>query len=396
MTTRQAAVLTSYIPGRWLALSGPTAVVMIDPGPHPAATLVAALWNIVSGDATLDDIADEVDAWGLERAVVLAVPTPSDGHLQGLTLGEAQVVDADSDVLLLAGDPGAWTTSTLMARRVRVTLNAAGPTGGFVLPLVLGVVPASGVLLELLSEMAVASNAGAGDQAVEPEVEPPPSPVVDRSPQPVHEPTQMLGERPPYAPGQEPDRVPAPPVLLNPPLGQGASGTTGPWGAQGFGGGLDAVLATEQIDAEAAPGQREIPEVLEVPEVLEISEVLEGPEPQPEQPPVEVDVVCPDGSRTRLTGAILVGRAPRTSPDFPDADLLRVLSPNRDISRTHVAISMHDGSIEVIDLNSTNGTIVALPDGQQVMLEPGQPIQVTLGARIDLGDDQVLTLDAAD
>ena len=67
-------------------------------------------------------------------------------------------------------------------------------------------------------------------------------------------------------------------------------------------------------------------------------------------------------------------------------------TPNQDISRTHVEVSVEGGTVVVTDLHSSNGTTVTLPGMPSQRLRPGEPAAVILGAIIDLGDGATLTV----
>ena len=73
--------------------------------------------------------------------------------------------------------------------------------------------------------------------------------------------------------------------------------------------------------------------------------------------------------------------------------LLTVPSPSHDISRTHVQIAPENGRLVVTDLNSTNGTILVLPDGRRADLRPGVGVPVDFGSVIDLGDGVTIAVD---
>lgn len=103
-------------------------------------------------------------------------------------------------------------------------------------------------------------------------------------------------------------------------------------------------------------------------------------------------LVASSGESIDLLGPVLVGRAPNGGTTDPQAALLRVLSPNQDISRTHVRVAPSDWSIEVTDMNSTNGTLVRHPGENPIRLSPGETVTVEIGAVIDLGDDVSLEI----
>ena len=104
-------------------------------------------------------------------------------------------------------------------------------------------------------------------------------------------------------------------------------------------------------------------------------------------------LVASSGESIDLLGPVLVGRAPNGGANDPQAALLRVPSPNQDISRTHVRVAPNEWSIEVTDMNSTNGTLVQHPGEEAIRLTPGETVTVEIGAVIDLGDG--VTLDIA-
>ncbi len=186
------------------------------------------------------------------------------------------------------------------------------------------------------------------------------------------EPTQVLGQRPPYAPGQEPDAEPGQSAgALGQPTGAagqslGPAGTTGPWGAAGF-------AARESRPAGApAPTQ------------------AATPMPQQAAAPMPPAVLLTAaGERIVLTGPVVIGRSPSAESG---EQVLRVPSPNHDISRTHLRIAPTGGRIQVSDLNSTNGTIVIFPNGQTAHLTNGRSIELMVGGAVDLGDGQTISV----
>lgn len=105
-------------------------------------------------------------------------------------------------------------------------------------------------------------------------------------------------------------------------------------------------------------------------------------------------LVASTGESIDLLGPVLVGRAPNGGVSDPQAALLRVPSPNQDISRTHVRIAPDEWSIEVTDMNSTNGTLVQHPGEEAIRLAPGETVTVEIGAVVDLGDGVKLEIAA--
>lgn len=102
-------------------------------------------------------------------------------------------------------------------------------------------------------------------------------------------------------------------------------------------------------------------------------------------------VLAPDGTVWPVEQAVVVGRAPQ-DPERSGATLLRVISPKNDISRNHIRIERADQGVTLIDLNSTNGSVLQIPGREPVALTGGTSINVPLGTVIDLGDDQLLSV----
>jgi hypothetical protein len=83
-----------------------------------------------------------------------------------------------------------------------------------------------------------------------------------------------------------------------------------------------------------------------------------------------------------------IGRQPR-SPRITNGErplLVRVPSPQREVSSTHVEIRQDGTSVVVTDLKSTNGTVVTMPKRAPHRLRQGESIAVTAGTLVDIGD----------
>ena len=93
-----------------------------------------------------------------------------------------------------------------------------------------------------------------------------------------------------------------------------------------------------------------------------------------------------DGRRVPLRGMTLVGRHPQAAPEEIITDLVSLDDPRRSVSKTHLLVGMDARGLYVQDRHSTNGTIVTLPDGQQILCAPGQTIRVPNGATVSFGD----------
>lgn len=587
MKTPYGAWRATYTHGRWVVLSGPASMVILQPAPATATQLVNRLWDQLLNSANITEISATLTGFGLDSMPDLAVFFWDDEQLHCLLRGQVRVLDADSGELLATGlGARTWYESALQVRRAYLPLDEIDPGELLQLPLVVGAAEASAVFLDasaqstpqphaaadisepagelaepapvkdaaqlwaagpvaaelvapdpvisepmfsepvavesagaepvaaevLAAEAAIAlpvatealaaepvavaevsaapptpdepdsavadelagvpapddaellipglttadeaaadfvpsaaepdfpSTNGFASPAVEPVVEPennidqpvvpttdspfaalaaplapvPPTPplstaapasprasvppVSPLSPVAPVEPTQVLGERPPYAPGQEPGQTdPGVPGLAAPDLPQpglaqpaglsgqviGQAGTAGPWGAHGFAASVVQPVAPAPAMTTASP-------------VVDPQLALSGHDGLTDQFMAPVVLVTPTGEELPLTRPVLVGRAPAPSDQDRDVELVRVASPKHDISRNHVRIAPSQGTIEVTDLYSTNGTIVIPVDGEPLRLEAGASIELAVGGRIDLGDGQILTLRGAE
>lgn len=89
-----------------------------------------------------------------------------------------------------------------------------------------------------------------------------------------------------------------------------------------------------------------------------------------------------------LDAPALIGRRP-SSPRIAGSvhpKLIRVPSPTREISSTHVEIRQEGSAVVVTDLDSTNGTLVSVPGFSSRKLRQGESVAVTPGTVVELGD----------
>lgn len=89
-----------------------------------------------------------------------------------------------------------------------------------------------------------------------------------------------------------------------------------------------------------------------------------------------------------------VGRrptAPRVTRGVPPR-LVRVASPLREVSATHLEIQQLGSSVIVTDLRSTNGSVVMLPGSVPRKLRQGESIVVSPGTLVDIGDENILQI----
>ncbi len=93
-----------------------------------------------------------------------------------------------------------------------------------------------------------------------------------------------------------------------------------------------------------------------------------------------------DGRELTITGTVLVGRNPAAGDGEEVGELVRVSDPGRSVSKTHVMIGVDDEGVWAADRASTNGTVVTLADGQQIICAENQVVRLPEGSSVTFGD----------
>ncbi len=110
----------------------------------------------------------------------------------------------------------------------------------------------------------------------------------------------------------------------------------------------------------------------------------------------EATVELTDGQRVTFSGVALVGRNPTPRAGEDGCRLIRVADPGRSVSKTHLLLGVDRNGLWVKDRHSTNGTVVTLADGQQILCGADQQVRLPAGASVAFGDYglSVATVDA--
>lgn len=107
--------------------------------------------------------------------------------------------------------------------------------------------------------------------------------------------------------------------------------------------------------------------------------------------------VLPSGERIPLGRGVVIGRRPRSRrvENGRVPRLVTVDSPGEDVSRSHVELRVEDWNLVAVDLSSTNGTLLLREGAAPQRLRPEASTILQLGDRLDLGDAQVVAIEAA-
>lgn len=397
---RVAPWRVTYQPGEWTLLSGPAAMVVLEPAPARASAVVTQVWELVVSASTAGELVSRLVEVGLDAMQHLAVVFRDADGLHALLRGGAVILDPEGAELAAGSGALTWRESDLHGDVIEIAMPGATRAEDVVsLPLLAGAAQVGWVRVDAAegavprvaeSMVSEPEPAPAPEPEPSPQPEPPPEPAPEPWPEPEPEAEpgrEATSQLPPWLrtpvpaprPGQR-DRgyaaTPGAPHVANP------YGTS-PWAPP------DSPYGAADAWTPLAAGQGDAHDG----ETVFQSQIAAthrhtGPAvpSTDQQPPVLADLRTNDGTRQPIGVPVLIGRAPSAERHDPASVLVRVPSPSHDISRTHLMVD-HDGaSVRVTDLHSTNGTIIIQPGSAPQRLSPGQTVAVAIGSVIDLGD----------
>jgi hypothetical protein len=420
---------------------GPSSLVVVDAS---ATTDLTVLWEKIVSSASMAELVTALAAIGPDQSPDLVALFWSPTGMRSLVRGNVRLLDpSTAEVVADGAGMLTWREVGLDGReQIEIDLGA-GPVGSRGLPLVVGAVRAGAVRIEAGESAAVISPQATSyeetippdeiadwpitdDQSLESsEIDPIAAgaiwPPVDRPrvSVPVLSPTSAA---PPVPPPDASSALSAGDIGADPdsPLGDGLTRRTSPPTVEEV---VDP--ARDQMEngdtelmAPARPGRDEgvagasgRPDTPLVPAAICLSGHPNPPRadrcalcgaPVPPQTtqlvprPVLGILRSPDGASTPIDRPILVGRAPVQRDDLAERpELMRVPSPGQDISRTHLLVCPDEWEIVLTDLHSTNGTVIVRPGPgvDRLQLQPGEPLAVTVGTVVELGDGVAVLVD---
>lgn len=441
MSSNVAGWRASHVPGRWPVLMGPSSLVVVDP---TAATDLTRLWERVVGSASMPELVTALAAIGPEQSPDLVAMFWSPAGMRSLVRGNVRLLDpATAEVVADGAGMLTWREVGLDDReQIEIDLGA-GPVGGRGLPLVIGAVRAGAVRIEAGAGAAVISP-----QAVSFEETIPPDEMLEW--QSADHESLESSEADPIAAGALWPPVARPPVAVpaltpasfpptaassrtpdgpddsSPLESEGLTRRTSPPTAEEepvdpdryeMENGDTELMAPPALDAapDGDPASAASPSPAGSPVLVAAAICLSG-HPNPpyadrcplcgsEVPPQSSQHVprpvlgvlrSPEGSSVAIDRPILVGRAPVLRDDLSETPaLMRVPSPGQDISRTHLLVTPDEWEIRLTDLHSTNGTVIVRPGPgvDRLQLRPGEPLAVTVGTVVELGDGVAVLVD---
>ena len=428
-----AAVLgrwrASYTPGDWLVLSGPTSLVLLEPPTHERAALSNTLWEEVVASSSIVDLADRLASFKIDALPSFGAFFWTADGMRSLVRGQISVIDLATGKEVANGKGiQTWSEVGLAGvSHIRVDTPYEGDATLLELPLLVGAVRASSVVLDASEEAQVESPQGEpvraeasapGSPTTEPlpvVVAPSPSePVQHAAPEPVAEVAGAATEQTTELSADEIAALQNADTQLLPSTFDGpeaeveadvaaAAVSTGPDSASDGAEAADAGAASEPLpddsvqdsailavlcqNGHANPPNSISCRVCGSPLARKVPQFVAGP--------VLAVLRASDGSTAEVDRPVLIGRAPSADRSSSRSHrLMTVASPNFDISRTHLEVAPQGWQVVVTDLNSTNGTVLVRPgavDRQQLV--PGEPVTAQLGSVVELGDGVSVLID---
>jgi pSer/pThr/pTyr-binding forkhead associated (FHA) protein len=100
------------------------------------------------------------------------------------------------------------------------------------------------------------------------------------------------------------------------------------------------------------------------------------------------------GDIVSLDRGVIMGRAPQAPPSLPpelQPHVVRIASPQRDLSRNHVQVVVEGWQVVLRDLDTTNGTTVTTPGGTPTRLRGSDPLVLEPGSVVSMADEVTFT-----
>lgn len=341
-------------------------------GADAGGDLAARLWQVLTtDDAEFEDVLSVIAAVGIGHLPDFALVELVDVASSSVSVAVRGVAGVDlhgpQRSSYSGGGVGTWVEGS--AQHVAgIALSLPGTTTDEVLPLGRGVARATGLQWGVPLPDAVEPAPAATPAAVEPAAPPaPPAPAapaladidpletvaIDRSALAQALPGPRRTGLPAAPPAAPPTPAPGPPTTQHD------------------------VDDDDDLDERTVLGKRRSAAMADTP------------------PPAQRFVLrLAPGGDLSLDHPIVLGRSPKAAA-HPGARIAAVPSPRKEVSGTHLEVRLEGSQLVVRDLDSTNGTVVRLADGQVSLLRGGASIAVEVHTALDLGDGVTATFATA-
>ena len=162
MTAALGRWRATYTPGEWVVLSGPTSLVVLEPPSREWAALINTLWDQVVASSSITDLASLLATFKMDQLPTFGAFFWTADGMRSLVRGQISVIDLATGKVVADGNGiQTWSEVGLAGvEQVRVDLAHEGDVTLLELPLVVGAVRASSVVLDASEGVQVRSPQG--------------------------------------------------------------------------------------------------------------------------------------------------------------------------------------------------------------------------------------------
>jgi hypothetical protein len=159
----------TYMPGAEIVLSGPTSLVLVQLPPSEQAAMITALWEEVVSSSSMADLAARLATFKIDKLPSFGALFWTDDGMRSLVRGSVTITDLSTGRVVADG-AGIQTWSEVGLGALNRCLISAGSnrTDTVGLPLVVGAVRASSIILDATQQALVYSPQLAPPEAPEP------------------------------------------------------------------------------------------------------------------------------------------------------------------------------------------------------------------------------------
>ena len=125
-----------------------------------------------------------------------------------------------------------------------------------------------------------------------------------------------------------------------------------------------------------------VPHAADTPEAAPVTAPVAKPLTRPR-------LELPDGSVLALENGLIVGRDPQHQEGYGVTERATLHDVERSVSKTHAILGISDGRVWVLDLNSTNGTVLLAEDGTETLCTPEVATPIPANSAVRFGEYRV-------
>jgi hypothetical protein len=408
-----------YLPGTWFAVVSPQAAVLIDDS--VSSSRLQAVWDTCNGNPSLDELIEVVTGGRFVGAPCFGIALADDTGLRvvvraGVTAMVGESIGAARPVI--GANANTWVEETLNEPQSIRLFRDDAQSPVLTLPVTGGIVFADEITWTPSAEVVAAAATAAGAMPagnpptgpaapiqVAPSV--PLAPVLRLAPAVPKSPTAPSPTAPPPVPTRARPATPLTPARPPTPVTRAEDSEWSVWALDEAGGlgsgadGVDDVVEPVEMPRRVTvdPGHDPLPLLPEA----QPESPFEPPSPSVESAPLVESAQAgrllgdaavgylhfSTGQMVPVDRRVIVGRAPSVDrvERADSARAVKIDNQDGDISRNHVEVRLEGGQVLVVDLGSSNGTVVTIPGRVPQQLAPQEPFLLVPGSVVALSDE---------